>query len=139
MNLYKVHYLPVLHLDLNYSFFCFRRSIPSSLKHGMYTMLPTEDNIHICVATQGYLCMMNQTLYPVEHTEWCKWSLFIHECECINIFCLVNSKLRHANITWLLVLMDGYGQFLVGKNLQIGCLTDIHVIHFLPLLQTVNT
>ena len=34
-------------------------------KHGLYVLFPTEHDIHSCMATQIYLCMMNQVLYPM--------------------------------------------------------------------------
>ena len=31
--------------------------------------------------TNGHLCMFNQALYPVEHTSWCIYALFINDKE----------------------------------------------------------
>ena len=67
-------------------------------KHSMYPTLATGHDIHICMATQGYLYMMNQTLYPLEHTKWFVLVHFIWDHECTDKHCLSDSKLRHANM-----------------------------------------
>ena len=38
-------------------------------KHGLYAAIPTEYDIRIWMAAEGFLCMLNQTLYPVETLE----------------------------------------------------------------------
>ena len=105
MNLYKICNLTVLHphLTLQVTYVLEGQYLAVS-KHGMYTTLPTKHDVHLCVATQGYLCMRNQALYLVEQMEWCIWASFIHKHECINKYCLVNSKLRHDNMA---VSLDG--------------------------------
>ena len=41
----------------------------------MYAALPIEYDIHSCMLTQGYICMVHQALYPPECIEWCIWAL----------------------------------------------------------------
>ena len=101
MNLYKVHNLPVSHPE---NFLYFRRTIPGSINHGMYAALPTGNGFCICMATQGFICMMTQALYPVECPEWCILALFIQDIDHITKHCLLNLKLRHA---YMAISLDG--------------------------------
>ena len=72
MNLYTVHNFPAFNLELNLQFSnALEGQYLVESKHGMYTVLPTEHDIHICMANQYNLSMMNQMLYQVKHTEWC--------------------------------------------------------------------
>ena len=57
----------------------------------MYTSLSTEHDMCICMAMLEYIYMINQAVYKVEYIERCVWGLFIQDCECINIHCLVDS------------------------------------------------
>ena len=41
---------------------------------------------------------MNQALYPIERIEWCIYALFIKDSHRIPTFCLVETKVRHANL-----------------------------------------
>ena len=35
-------------------------------KNKLYAALPTAREIRICKGTRGYLCLMNQALYPID-------------------------------------------------------------------------
>ena len=91
------------------------------------------------MATHGYLWMLNKALYPVKGSKLCILGLFIQGCWCINKHCLVNMKLRHANMA---ISLDGWFwavSFLFVEKIQIRCLTDMHVAHITPLFQTVSS
>ena len=47
----------------------------------MFITLPTALDVRLCLMTNGHLCMFNQALYPVEHTNWCIYALFINDKE----------------------------------------------------------
>ena len=49
--------------------------------------------------------MMNQALYPVERIEWCIYALFIKDEHKIAQFCMVETKIRYANLA---VSLEGY-------------------------------
>ena len=72
---------------------------------GIYAAIPTECDIRICMATGGYLCMLNQAPYPVDTLEWCVYALYISERDRINKHCLVDSKAWCANLG---VSLNGY-------------------------------
>ena len=60
MNVYKVHNLPTLHPELKVQFtYELEGKYLAISKNGIYAALPTEDDIRICQATGGYLCMLN--------------------------------------------------------------------------------
>ena len=67
-------------------------------KDGIYAALPKDRDIQICQATNGYLCMMNQVLYPIEKIEWCIYALFERNYSKIGEYCVVDTKVRRANI-----------------------------------------
>ena len=77
MDLYKVHNLPALHPDLKIQFtYEIEGEYLTISKGDLYAALPTPKDIQICMAMEGYLCLMNQALYPVDCTEWCIYALF---------------------------------------------------------------
>ena len=58
MDLYKIYNLPTLHPKLKIEF--------TYQIEGEYAAIPTAREIRICETTEGYLCLMNQALYPIE-------------------------------------------------------------------------
>ena len=61
MNLYNLHILLTFHVGLQLQFSCALEGQCFSIsKYGMYSVLPIEYSVHICMATQGYICMMKQ-------------------------------------------------------------------------------
>ena len=88
--------------------------------------------------TNGYLCMFNQALYPVEHTNWCIYALFINDKEQIEKNCLSKTINRATNLAYSL---DGYLwaiSALAARKLQIRCVMETHVITIKPPLQIVD-
>ena len=65
INLYTVNNLPALYSDLQFTYVWEGLYIVVS-KHGMYTAIPPEYEIHICETTKGHLWMINHALYPIE-------------------------------------------------------------------------
>ena len=77
-NVYKVHNLPMLHRTLNVHVqYELEGAYFTTLMEGMFISLPTALDVKLCLVTNGYLCMFNQALYPVEHSNWC--ICFIHQ------------------------------------------------------------
>ena len=106
MDLYKVNNSPALHPKLNIQFtYQLEGKYLAIGKHGLYAALPSENDIRIHMTTSGGLCMMNQTLYPIERIEWCIYALFIKDTGKITRYCLVETKIRHANLA---VSLEGY-------------------------------
>ena len=80
MNLYKVHNLPMLHPTLNVHVqYELEGPYLVTMMEGMFITLPTALEVKLCLVTNGHLCMFNQVLYPVDHTEWCIYALFIND------------------------------------------------------------
>ena len=135
MNLYKVYNLPALHPELKVEFtYELEGEYLAITKNKLYAALPTAREIRICKGTGGYLCLMNQALYPIERIEWCIYALFTHNEEKKKEYCSINTCRRHANKAQSL---EGYLRaitaFKKGK-LQIRCLTDTQVIAIKPPL-----
>ena len=77
MDLYKIYNLPALHPKLKVEFtYQLEGEYMAITKNKLYAALPTAGEIRICKGTEGYLCLMNQALYPVEKIEWCAYALF---------------------------------------------------------------
>ena len=77
MDPYKINNLPALHPKLKVEFtYQLEVEYLAITKNKLYTALPTAGEIRICKGTEGYLCLMNQALYPVEKIEWCTYALF---------------------------------------------------------------
>ena len=70
MDLYKIYNLPVLHPKLQVEFtYQMEGEYLAITKNKLYAALPTVGEIRICKGTEGYLCLMNQALCPVEKIE----------------------------------------------------------------------
>ena len=138
MDLYKVHNLPALHPKLNIQFtYQLEGKYLAIEKHGLYTALPSENNIRISMTTSGGLSMMNQALYPIERIERCIYALFIKDSDRIAKFCLVETKIRHANLAVSLEdYMWGISSMATTK-LQIRCLTDTYLEEITPPLKII--
>ena len=67
MDLYKIYNLPALHPKLKVEFtYQLEGEYLAITKIKLYALLPTAGEIRICKGREGYLCLMNQALYPVE-------------------------------------------------------------------------
>ena len=76
MNIYRVHNLPTLHPEFKIQFtYEVEGKYLAVSRDGIYAALPEDRDIQVCQATEGYLCMMNQALYPIEKIEWCVYTL----------------------------------------------------------------
>ena len=135
MNLYKVYNLPALHPELKVEFtYELEGEYLAITKNKLYAALPTAREIRICKGTGGYLCLMNQALYPIERIEWCIYALFTHNEEKKKEYCSINTHRRDANkaqnlegYLWAVTVFE-------KEKMQIRCLTDTHVIDINPPL-----
>ena len=135
MNLYKVYNLPALHPELKVEFtYELEGEYLAITKNKLYAALPTAREIRICKGTGGYLCLMNQALYPIDKLEWCIYALFTNNEKKKREHCSINTHKRDVNKAQSL---EGYlwavTAFKPGK-MQIRCLTDTHVIDIKPPL-----
>ena len=98
MDLYKVYNLPALHPKLKIEFtYQIEGEYLAVSKIRLYVALPTAREIRICETTEGYLCLMNQALYPVGKIEWCIYALFTQDQDKIRKYCAINTQKRDAN------------------------------------------
>ena len=58
----------------------------------MFMTLPTASDVKLCLMTNGHLCMFKQALYPLEHTNWCIYALFINDEKQIERNCILKTK-----------------------------------------------
>ena len=135
MNLCKVYNLPALHLELKVEFtYELEGEYLAITKNKLYAALPTAREIRICKGTGGYLCLMNQALYPIDKLEWCIYALFTNNEEKKREYCSINTHKRGANKAQSL---EGYLWAITALEpgkMQIRCLTDTHVIDIKPPL-----
>ena len=98
MNLYKVYNLPALHPKLKVEFtYELEGEYLAITKNKLYAALPTAREIRICKGTGGYLCLMNQALYPIDKLEWCIYALFTNNEKKKREYCSINTHKRDAN------------------------------------------
>ena len=139
MNLYKVHNLPMLHPTLHvHAQYEIEGSYFATVMDGMFITLPTALDVRLCLMTNGHLCMFNQALYPMEHTSWCIYALFINDKEQIEKNCLLKTINRTTNLAYSL---DGYlwaVSALAAEKLQIRCIMETCVITIKPPLQIID-
>ena len=69
MDLYKIYNLPTLHPKIKIEFTYQMEGELAIFKSRLYAAITTAREIRICEATEGYLCLMNQALYPIEKLE----------------------------------------------------------------------
>ena len=135
MNLYKVYNLPALHPELKVEFtYELEGEYLAITKNKLYAALPTAREIRICKGTGGYLCLMNQALYPIDRLEWCVYALFTDDKEKKREYCSINTHKRDANKAQSL---EGYLWSITAfkpEKMQIRCLTNTHVIDIKPPL-----
>ena len=133
MDLYKIYNLPALHPKLKVEFtYQLEGEYLAITNNKLYAALPTAGEIRTCKGTEGYLCLMNQALYPVEKIEWCAYALFTQNEDKKRAHCTINTQKRDANKAQSL---EGYlwaVTTLKKEKMQIRCLTDTHVIDVKP-------
>ena len=139
MDLYRVHNLPMLHPTLHvHAQYELEGTYLVTVMDGMFIMLPTALDVRLCLMTNGHLCMFNQALYPVEHTTWCIYGLFIINKEQIEKNFLLKTINRTTNLAYSL---NGYLwaiSVFATERLQIRCVMETRVIMIKPPLQIVD-
>ena len=135
MGLYKIYNLPILHPKLKIEFtYQIEGEYLAISKSRLYVAIPTAREIRICETTEGYLCLMNQALYPIEKIELCSYALFAQDQNKIREYCAINTQKRDANRAQCL---DGYlwaVSSLKKEKMQVRCLLDTHVVDIKPPL-----
>ena len=139
MNLYKVYNLPMLHPTLHVHVqYEIESSYLATVMDGMFITLPTALDVRLCLMMNGHLCMFKQALYPVEHTNWCIYALFINNEKQIERNCFLKTINCTTNLAYSI---DGYlwaiGAF-TAEKLQIRCVMETCVIMIKPPLQIVD-
>ena len=126
---------PTLHVHAQYEL---ESSYIATVMDGMFVTLPTALDVRLCLMMNGHLCMFNQALYPVEHTNCCVYALFINNEECIVKNCNLRAINRTTNLAYSL---DGYLwaiSALATEKLQIRCVMETHIMTIKPPLQIVD-
>ena len=93
VNLYCIHHLPMLHPTLEIQVeYELEGTYFATHMHGMYATIPKETYIKLCMMTQGYLCMFDEPLYPVDKINWCIYALFTNNLDKIRENCKVKTS-----------------------------------------------
>ena len=110
----------------------------ATMMEDMFITLATALDVKLCLITNEHLCMFNQALYPVDHTEWCIYALFINDKNQIKRNCFLRTLNWTTNLAYSL---DGYLwaiSALVTEKLQARCIMETHVITITPPLQIMD-
>ena len=126
---------PTLHVHAQYEI---EGSYLATVMDGMFITLPTALDNRLCLMTNGHLCLFNQALYPVEHTNWCIYDLFINDKEQIERNCFLRTINCTTNLAYSLGRYLWAISALAAKKLQIRCVTETRVIAIKPPLQIVD-
>ena len=134
MDLYKIYNLSTLHPKLKIEFtYQIEGEYLAISKSRFYAAIPTAREIRIC-ETKGYLCLMNQALYPIEKIEWCSYALFAQDQNKIREYCAINTQKRDANRAQSLNKYLWAVSSLKKEKMQVRCLLDTHVVDIKPPL-----
>ena len=91
------------------------------MMEGMFISLPTALDIKLCLITNGHLCMFDQALYPVEHTNWCIYALFVNNRKQIKRNCFIKTLNQTTNLAYNLDRYLWAISALAAENLQVRC------------------
>ena len=139
LDLYKVHNLPAIHPELKIEFqYQLEGSYLAVHRHGFYVAMPTEQDIGICQATEGYICVLNQALYPIDTCNWCVYAHFSRNSTAIQEHCLVDTIHRQVNRAQSLQGYMWAVSILATQRIQIRCLPDTHVVTVHPPMTIIN-
>ena len=131
IDLYKVYNLPALHPKLKIEFtYQLEGEYLAISKSRLYAAIPTAREIRICETTEGYLCLMNQALYPVGKIEWCIYALFTQNQNKIREYCAINTQKSLDGYLWAVSSFK-------KEKIQIRCLINTHVVDIRPPLTTI--
>ena len=139
MNLYKVYNLPMLHPVLNVHVqYELEGTYLATMMEGMFVSLSAALDIKLCLITNGHLCMFNQALYPVEHTKWYIYALFVNDKNQIERNCFLKILNWTTNLAYSLDRYLWAISALATEKLQVRCVMETHVITIKPPLQIVD-
>lgn len=85
-----------------------------------FVTIPDKDLIHICMVTQGHICILESALYPAEKVNWCIYALFTKNLDQITTRC----KKDYEDVTTLALNLRGYIWAISTtetERLQINC------------------
>ena len=77
-----------LHVHVQYEI---ENSYLATIMDGMFITLPIALDVKLCLMMNGHLCMFKQALYPVEHTNWYIYALFINDEKQIERNCFLKT------------------------------------------------
>ena len=139
MDLYKVNNLSMIHPVLNVHVqYELEGTYLATMMEGMFVSLPTTLDIKLCLITNGHLCMFNQALYPMEHTKWCIYALFVNDKNQIKRNCFLKALNGTTNLVYSLDRYLWAISALATEKLQVTCVMETHIITIKPPLQIVD-
>ena len=126
---------PVLNVHAQYGL---EGTYLATMMAGMFVSLPTALDVKLCLITNGNLCMFNQALYPMEHTNWCIYALFTNDKDQIKRNCFLNILNQTTNLAYSLDGCLWAISALATENLQVRCVMKTHILTIKPPLQIVD-
>ena len=138
LNIYRVHNLPAIPPGHKIATtYLLEGGYFAIGKHGVYTALPNEWSIQVCLESDLAICMIGQALYLTMHITWCIYALFVED----------EARVQRDIKYEVKPFLDNRAQNLGGymwaissiqqEELQIRCLKETQVIQNRPPLQVV--
>ena len=139
VDLYRAYSLPALHPTLQVEFqYELESKYIGIANHGIYVLLPGEEEIQVCKTTQGYYCYFEQALYPADSNRWCIYALFIDNKDNIEKYCTISIKPRHQNDA---INLDGFMWAISAfrqEKIHIRCLEHTYIHTVKPPLEVIE-
>ena len=136
VELYKAYTLPALHPELRVQFqYKLENSYLGIANHGLFALLPSESELELCKATNGYYCYFRQALYPTEGNQWCIYALFTKNRTAIEEYCQIDMNPRYQNLA---INLEGFWWAVSAfhsEHIHVRCLTESYAHTVQPPLE----
>lgn len=138
MDVFEVHNLPKLDpaLQMQYQYQIEGKFLAIT-RDGRFATLPNENFIHLCLVTQGHICILDTALYPVDELKWCVYALFKKDVDLTAKTC----KKNFESITTLAVNLRGH-IWAISSNkeerLQVSCMNTTNYYTIKPAITIVH-
>ena len=139
ITLYKAYALPALHPELNVQYrYKLENQYLGITQNGQFALLPGENELQLCKATNGYYCYFQEALYPTKTIRWCIYALYLKDRERIEEYCQIITTPRYQSEA---VHLDG-GMWAVSAfsstTLHLDCVIGVTLIAVEPPLQIIE-
>ena len=101
LDVFRIHNLPSLHVQLNISFtYQLEGKYLAVSKDQKYLAIPTEAEVLMCLTAGGTRCTINSALYPTKDNRFCAYALYRRDLKTIKTKCLVKTAKQESNLAY---------------------------------------